>query len=354
MASESPNNQADPSRDPSPDREGSASRWATFGYIAVLISPIPVFIVSMMIGSYQLSVTEVITAVYHRIIGAEGDASLIVVDIRMPRVLAAALCGLAVSISGATLQGVLRNPLVDPYVLGLSSGGAFGAALSIAVLPWLPIQLSAFVFSLIALGLAYGMATTKGETPIVALVLSGVITSSIFTALLSIVQITAHERSLQAIVLWIMGSFNKVTWSALDFVWLPILIGSAFIYVLRWRLNVLALGDREAAAVGLPVERYRLIFVVAAALVSAIAVSVAGVVALVGLIVPHMIRMTFGPDHSRLIPASGALGASFLMIVDDVARSATQFEIPISIITTLVGAPFFWLLLRKTRAGSWD
>ena len=323
-------------------------------YLVVLISPIPAFVLSMLVGSYSLSIADVVDAVFARLTGGSADASLVILDIRMPRIVAAGLCGMAISVAGATLQGVLRNPLVDPYILGLSSGGAFGAALSIVVIPWLPVQAGAFVFALVALAIAYSMARTNGETPIVALVLSGVITSSIFTALLSIVQIMATERSLQAIVFWIMGSFNGTTWGQLEYVWFPILAGTAIIFALRWRLNVLALGDREAASVGMPVERYRLIFVVCSALIAAMAVSIAGVVALVGLIIPHMIRMMLGPDHRRLIPATAALGATFLMLVDDLARTIGRFEIPISIITTLVGAPFFWLLLRRTSSASWN
>lgn len=323
-------------------------------YALLLLSPIVVFIGSMLVGSFELTPTEIYNAAINYFSEDADTSSTVVVDIRLPRVLTAALCGMAISVSGVSLQGVLRNPLVDPYILGLSSGAAFGAALSIVALPWLPLQLSAFIFALISLALTYSMATTKGETPIVALVLSGVITSSLFTALLSILQIMAHERSLQSIVLWIMGTFNKITWNSLTYVWLPILLGCATIYALRWRLNVISLGDREAAAVGMPVQRYRFIFVVLAALIAAVAVSVAGVIALVGLIVPHMARMIFGPDHTRLVPASAALGASFMMLVDDVARGATEFEIPLSIITTLVGAPFFWLLLRQTRSGSWS
>lgn len=323
-------------------------------YVLILVSPIPAFLLSMLVGSYGLSIGEVVEAVLARITGRELDSSLVVLDIRMPRIIAAALCGMALSVAGATLQGVLRNPLVDPYVLGLSSGAAFGAALSMVVLTWLPVQAGAFIFALAALALAYSMARTKGSTPIVALVLSGVITSSIFTALLSIVQITASEQSLQAIVFWVMGSFNGITWGQLEYVWLPILLGTAVIFALRWRLNVLALGDREAASAGMAVERYRLIFVVCSALVAAMAVSIAGVVALVGLIIPHMIRMLLGPDHRRLVPASAALGATFLMLVDDLARTIGRFEIPVSIITTLVGAPFFWLLLRRTSSASWN
>ncbi|WP_234944504.1 FecCD family ABC transporter permease [Corynebacterium ulcerans] len=264
------------------------------------------------------------------------------------------LVGMALAISGATLQGVLRNPLVDPYILGLSSGAAFGAALAIAVLRWIPVTISAFVFALVALAMTYFMARTKNSVLIVNLVLSGVITSAVFTALLSIVQITSHEKSLQAIVLWIMGSFNGVTWSTLKPTWLLILLGCFFMIGLRWRLNVLTMGETEAKVSGLHVERYRVLFIVLSALVSALSVSMVGVVALLGLIVPHIVRMLLGPDHRILIPVSAALGAALMAIIDTVARTATGFEIPVSIITTLVGAPVFWLLLRSTKAGQWQ
>jgi iron complex transport system permease protein len=256
--------------------------------------------------------------------------------------------------SGTALQAIFRNPLVDPYILGLSSGAAFGAALANAVATWLPVQLSAFAFGLIAMGLAYSMARTGGRVPIVSLILSGVITSAIFTALLSIVQITAHERSLQTIVRWIMGSFNAVTWPTLSSGWYLLIGGTAVMILLRWRLNVLALGDDEARSSGLNVERYKAVFIVAAALVSSVAVAMAGIVALVGLIVPHMVRMLVGPDHRVVLPLSAALGATYLVLVDDMARAAFGVEIPLSIITTLIGAPFFWLLLRTTRASGWE
>ncbi|MEZ4595705.1 MAG: iron ABC transporter permease [Chloroflexota bacterium] len=217
-----------------------------------------------------------------------------------------------------------------------------------------PVQLSAFLFGLLAMGIAYWMARTGGRVPIVSLILSGVITSSIFTALLSIVQMSAHERSLQSIVRWIMGSFNAVTWTMLASGWHLMVIGTVVMILLRWRLNVLALGDDEARSAGMNVERYKAVFIVCAALVSAVGVAMAGIVALVGLIVPHMIRMIAGPDHRTLLPLSAAFGATYLVLVDDVARAAFGFEVPLSIITTLIGAPFFWVLLRSTRASGWE
>lgn len=331
--------------------------WRTVAILALAISPIPAFLFSMLLGSYGLSVGDVVGVIWSRLTGTQEYTSTtyaVLLDIRLPRVIAAMLVGMSISVSGAVLQGVLRNPLVDPYILGLSSGAAFGAALSIAVAGWLPVQLSAFLFGLLAMAIAYWMARTGGKVPIVSLILSGVITSSIFTALLSIVQMSAHERSLQSIVRWIMGSFNAVTWPILSTGWHLMVIGTVVMVLLRWRLNVLALGDDEARSAGMNVERYKAVFIVCAALVSAIGVSMAGIVALVGLIVPHMIRMIAGPDHRTLLPLCAAFGASYLVLVDDVARAALGFEVPLSIITTLIGAPFFWVLLRSTKSSGWE
>lgn len=336
---------------------GLSGSWRTIAIWAVALSPIPAFIFSMLLGTYGLAVGDVFGVIWSRIVGSAdyGDmVHTVLFDIRLPRVLSVMLVGMAISVSGAALQGVLRNPLVDPYILGLSAGAAFGAALAIAVVTWLPVQLSAFGFGLLAMGLAYTMARTGGRVPVVSLILSGVITSAIFTALLSIVQMSAHERSLQTIVRWIMGSFNAVTWSSLAGVWFLIVAGTVVMIALRWRLNVLALGDDEARSAGMDVERYKAIFIVCAALVSAVSVSIAGIVALVGLIIPHMVRMIAGPDHRTLLPLSAALGATYLVLVDDLARAAFGYEVPLSIITTLIGAPFFWLLLRTTKSSGWE
>jgi iron complex transport system permease protein len=336
---------------------GLRGPWRTFAISLVAISPVPAFVFSMMVGSFGIAAEDVFGIIWSRLVGSEAYEAMtytVLFDIRLPRVLAAMLVGMGVSVSGAVLQGVLRNPLVDPYILGLSAGAAFGAALAIAAATWLPVQLSAFTFGLLAMGIAYSMARTGGRVPIVSLILSGVITGAIFTALLSIVQITAHERSLQTIVRWIMGSFNAVTWPTLSTGWLLIVVGTLVMVLLRWRLNVLALGDDEARSSGMNVERYKAVFIVSAALVSAVAVAMAGIVALVGLIVPHMVRMIAGPDHRTLLPLSAALGATYLVLVDDLSRAAFGVEVPLSIITTLIGAPFFWLLLRTTRASGWE
>jgi iron complex transport system permease protein len=327
-------------------------------FIIILLLPAPAFFISMFIGTFPISPSELISLMISFILRKENDLpgvySTVIFDVRLPRVMLAMLIGSALSVSGAAFQGIFRNPLVSPYILGLSSGAAFGAAFSLALFPGVPIQVSAFVFSLIAVAAAYLMASYRGSTPVVSLILSGVIVGAVFDALLAIVQIAVDERSLQSIVYWIMGSLATSSWVKVNHSLPPIALGCLIIFLLRWKLNVLALGDEEARAVGLNPEIYKIIFVVAAALAASSAVAAAGIIGLVGLIVPHMLRMIFGPDHKMLIPLCLTFGAAFMVIVDDFARAGLAFEIPVGILTTIIGAPVFAYLLRTTKARGWE
>ncbi|MGV8127970.1 MAG: FecCD family ABC transporter permease [Methanothrix sp.] len=323
-----------------------------------LLLPLPAFLVSMNIGTYPVSGPELAEIIFSRLMGHDLRLpqvyDTVVFNIRLPRILLAMLVGAALSISGATLQGIFRNPLVSPFILGLSSGAAFGAALAMSVIPWMPLQVGAFSFSLLAVGSAYLMARRKGEVPVISLVLAGVVVSSVFGALLAIIQFAVDARSLQSIVYWNMGTLSTASWSKVDLAAPWVLVGCLILIALRWRLNVLALGEEEARSVGMNLELYKFVFIVTATLVASAVVSVAGIIGLVGLIIPHMVRMVFGPDHRILIPLSLTVGASFLVLVDDVARAAFSFEVPVGIITTLLGAPVFIYLLRATRAGGWE
>jgi len=333
---------------------GGASIAAIFFYLL----PLPAFLISMLVGTYPLSLSDAALVFASGITGcSNGHPAVydtVIFNIRLPRILLSMMAGAGLSISGAALQGVFRNPLVSPFVLGLSSGAAFGAALCIAVVPQVPIQLGAFLFSLLAVGVAYYMARSKGTVPVISLVLAGVVVSAVFGALLAIVQFAVDERSLQSIVYWNMGSLSTATWNKFVHSFPPVALGCAVLLALRWKLNVLALGEEEARSVGMNLEFYRFIFIVASTLVASAVVSVAGIIGLVGLIVPHIVRMIFGPDHKTLLPLSIAFGSAFLVLVDDVARAAFSFEVPVGIITTLLGAPVFIYLLRKTRAGGWE
>jgi iron complex transport system permease protein len=332
--------------------------WKKPAFIVFLLLPVPVFFFSIFLGTYPLSPLELLRVLLSNFTAYEYSYppiyDTVIFNSRFPRVLIAMMAGAALSVSGATFQGIFRNPLVSPYILGLSSGAAFGAALSIAVIPELPAQVGAFIFSLVALGFSYLMARTGGQTSTVALILSGVITSSVFGALLSIIQFTTDEKAVQSIVYWTLGCLHTSYWTKFYDSFPLVAAGCLIIYLLRWKLNVLALGEEEAKAVGMNVELYKAIFIIAASLAASAAVAIAGIIGLLGLIVPHILRMIFGPDHRKIIPLSITFGAAFLALVDDIARSTFGFEIPVGIITTLLGAPFFLYLLRTTKMGGWE
>lgn len=327
-------------------------------HLFLLSLPIFAFFFSMFVGTFPVQPLELLDLIASHLFGYSTSYpevyNTVIFQVRLPRVLLGMMVGASLTISGATFQGIFRNPLVSPYILGLSSGAAFGASLSLAFLPGVSIQFAAFFFSLLAVGLTYFMATTRRSTPVVSLVLAGVIVSAVFDSLLAIVQIAVNEKALQSIVYWIMGSLGTASWSKIYSAFPFFAIGCAVMLLLRWRLNVLALGDEEARSVGLNPEVYKIVFIVAASLVASSAVAVAGVIGLVGLIVPHMLRMLFGPDHKTLIPLSLTFGASFLVLVDDFARAGMGFEVPVGVITTLVGAPFFAYLLRTVQSGGWE
>ena len=277
----------------------------------------------------------------------------IILDIRLPRVILAGLVGIALSVSGATLQGIFRNPLVDPFILGISAGAALGCALSVGFFPVIPVQILSFIFGVVAVILAYSMAKTQGEVSRLPLILSGVIVSAFFTAMVSIVKFMVDPHKLQSIVYWLMGSFSLADWKLVKITAVFITIGLFPIYFMRWRLNVMSMGEDEAKSLGVNVKRDRIIFVAASTLIVSIAVSVSGIIGWVGLMAPHLIRMIAGPDHKRLIPLSMAGGAAFMIFSDTLARNLTAFDIPVGIITAILGAPFFVYLMKKGGRESW-
>lgn len=274
-------------------------------------------------------------------------------DIRLPRIIIAFLVGAALTTSGASLQAMIRNPLVDPYLLGLSSGAAFGAALAMTSLN-LPVQLSAFIFALLAVGLTYFLAFRRGEISIISMILSGVIVSGIFTSFLTIVQFLTDPFKLQGIVYWIMGNLHNSSWANVRSIIIPVLVGSAILFLIRWRLNVISLGDLETKAVGYNPTKLKLLILIPSTLIASASVAVAGVIGMVGLAVPHMVRMMIGHDNKKVIPVSFAFGGTFLLMVDNFSRTISQFEIPIGIFTTLIGGPFFIYLLKRAKSGYGD
>jgi iron complex transport system permease protein len=292
-------------------------------------------------------------AVIDALLNDSGNKSLIqsvILDVRLPRILLTFMVGGSLAVSGCSIQAIFRNPLTDSYILGLSSGAAFGAALALAT-AFIPIQLSAFVFGILAVGLSYFMAMKNKNVTIVSLILAGIIVTGIFTSLLTVVQYFSDPFKLQSIIHWTMGNLHNASWGKLQSSILPMTIGLLIIFIFRWRLNVLALGDDEAKTVGINPAKDKMIILTAATLASSSAVAVAGIIGLYGLVVPHMVRMVTGPDNRQLVPSNFLFGGTFLLIIDDFSRTFSGFEIPIGVFTMLLGAPVFIFLMKKTNIG---
>ncbi|MBA4373589.1 MAG: iron transporter [Thermodesulfovibrio sp.] len=276
----------------------------------------------------------------------EALVNAVVMDVRLPRVILVFLTGAALTMSGNSMQALFRNPLVSPDILGLSSGAAFGAALALTI-PALPLQPTAFACGLAAVGMSYFLAVNRKVVSTVSLILAGVIVSGIFTSGLTLVQFLTDPFKLQTIVHWTMGNLHNASWKKVVSAAPPIILGGIWLYFMRWRMNVLALGDEETMAVGLNPEREKILILVPATLMATASVAVAGVIGMVGLAVPHMVRMMVSPDNRKALPVSCLFGGSFLLVVDDFSRALASFEIPIGIFTTLIGGPFFIYLLKK-------
>lgn len=318
---------------------------------------------ALCIGRYALPLPRVLAALASVPLPADWSAASlgvaeleqrVVLQLRLPRVLLAALVGAGLAVCGGALQGCFRNPLVGPQILGISSGAAFGGCLAILLFASLPAILGlAFAFGLAAIALVYLLARSQRRTTLLMLILAGVVVGAFFAALTSLATYFANPNdSLPAIVFWLMGSFATASWAKLAAVAVPMLAGIALLLALRFRLNVLSLGDEQAAALGVAVEPLRWSVLSGVALVVSAGVAVSGTVGWVGLVVPHVARMLVGADHRGLLPACLLLGGSFMVVVDTLARSATSAEIPLGVITALVGAPVFaWLLRRNAAPG---
>lgn len=310
---------------------------------------------AMVAGAYDISLAEVGNSFAARLTGTDPGISkvrdVIVWNIRLPRLILAAVSGMALAVSGAAYQGCFRNPLVEPYILGVSSGAACGAALAILfphLLPPLPV--TAFCTALAAVSLTGLLARDRGTVPPVALVLAGIIVGALFTAGVGIMKYLAADVELREITFWMMGGFHYASWPDAGLTAALVLPGIACVWMLSWRLNVLSLGDEDARSLGVNPVTLRRVLVVLATVCAAACVASAGIIGWVGLMAPHAARMLFGPDNRWVIPGSAMLGAVYLLVCDTLARTLTPAEIPISILTSVLGAPYLlWLLRVKGR-----
>ena len=273
---------------------------------------------------------------------------------RLPRVIAALVVGAALSAAGATYQGLFRNPLVSPDILGVSAGAGLGAVLGIYLgLPVAPIQALAFLGGLGAVAAVYGVGlAVRRHDPVLTLVLAGVAVGAVLGAGISLLKVLADPyNQLPAITFWLLGSLSSVTLGDVAATLPMMLLGLVPLVLLRWRMNLMSLGDAEARALGVETRLLRPVLIAGATLITAAAVAMTGVIGWIGLIVPHVARLLVGPDYRRLLPASLVLGAGYLVLVDLIARNLGTVEVPLGILTALVGAPFFLWLLASGRRG---
>lgn len=316
----------------------------------------PIFLLGMLffaisVGQYAIPLGELLQSIVSLITGKPlTDAEFIIWNIRFPRILTALLVGAALAISGATYQGMFRNPLVSPDILGVSAGSGLGAVVAIYFdLPILGIQLLAFLFGLATVGLVYLVSQlVRRLDPILALVLAGIAISALLGAGISLIKLLSDPYSqLTMITFWLMGSLTMATMSDLYVVGPIFIISMIPLILLRWRMNLLSLDDEEALALGVNIKLLRLIFIISATMMTSAAVSITGIIGWIGLVIPHVARLLVGPDFRKLLPTSLFIGAGFLILTDTVARTFFPIEIPLSILTAFIGAPFFIGLLIK-------
>lgn len=329
--------------------------------IFIMIMPFILFIITLFVGRYPIPIKEMGKVLIGPFINSNIENLepyyTIVWEIRMPRAIASALVGTALSISGVAFQSIFRNPLVNSGTLGVSSGAGFGAALAIILFGQksAPIYVLAFVFGIIAVALSYLFGRIYQSTHTIMLILGGVIVSSMFSSLVSFLKYVADPyNQLPAITFWLMGSFASVDYSKLLFSAIPMLIGIIGLVLFRWRINVLSIDDKEAYTLGINIVLEKGLIVLFSTLATAGAVCLSGTIGWVGLVVPHMGRRLVGTNNKVLVPACCGLGASFLMTIDNVSRTITGGEVPIGILTSLIGGPFFIYILKKTKGGTWS
>mgnify|MGYP000039713421 CR=1 FL=1 len=325
---------------------------------AAVVSLLALIALAFSIGSFAVAPADVLAILWSSIAGgahaAPPNAEAVVLSIRGPRILAALLVGAALAGAGSAYQSVFRNPLVAPDILGVSSGAALGALLGIwfSLDPW-SVHLLAFAGGLGAVALVYALAAAyRQHDPLLLLVLAGVVLGSLFAALIALIKVLADPfNQLPGMTYWLLGSLAAVTPDESLAILPAIGIGLGVLWLLRWRINVLSMGDEEARSLGVDTRRVRLAAIVAATLATAAAVSISGVIGWVGLVVPHLARMITGPDNSRLLPAACLLGAAFMLAVDTLARGWGQTELPLGVLTALIGTPLFLWLLATSRRG---
>ena len=325
--------------------------------VLFLILPVLAVLISLCIGAYDISVPEVFRILMSSITGnsdgLEPMAVNMVMKVRMPRILGAVLAGAGLAVSGAVFQGMFSNPLADPYTLGVSNGAGFGAGLAIILsLSSVGIQLMAMGCGLAAVGLTF-LLSMKNSRSNVTLILSGMLVSALFSSLVSLIKFTADPfEKLPQIIYWLMGTLVGVNYRELIFITPAYAAAMIILILFRWRINVLSMGNTQARSFGIDVRRDRIVVILASTLLTSLVVSISGIIGWVGIVIPHLARLIVGPDFRKLMPASISLGICYLIVIDDLCRTLTSMEIPIGVITGIIGIPLF-IYFIYTKKVNW-
>ncbi len=328
--------------------------------LVVLAAALVVFaLVSYTLGRYTVRIDELLSFIWTSVSGApmqvSNEVASVVVNVRFPRITAAILIGAALALAGAGYQGVFKNPMVSPDILGASAGAGFGASIAILLgLSGFAIQITSFLFGLGAVAITYliGRAVGQRDSTTLVLVLAGMVVGAMLSAFISIVKYLADPfGQLPEITFWLMGGLSTLDSDDVNIMLAPLAIGFAILLALRWRINVLSFGDEEAETLGVNSTRLRAAIIVAATLITSSSVAVAGQIGWVGLVIPHFARMIVGSNYRYLMPASLLCGAIYLLIIDNIARNLLMIEIPLGVLTAIIGAPVFVFLLIKGKRG---
>jgi len=330
------------------------------GFLIALAILAAGFAVAFLVGRFPVSLADIVAVVWGKITGTPAGVppavESVILQVRGPRVIAAFLVGAALAIAGTAFQGLFRNPLVSPDILGASSGAALGAVLGIFLsLGVFAIQGFAFIGGLMAVAAVYLIGSAiRSRDPILVLVLTGVVIGSLLGAGVGLVKYLADPyNQLPAMTFWLLGSLSAANAADLLPLAIPIALGTVVLLLLRFRMNVMSLSEEEARALGVPTTALRIAIVAAATLVTSASVAAAGIIGWVGLVVPHLARTLVGPDFAKLLPVAGLLGGGFLLFIDTIARTGASIEIPLGILTAVIGTPFFiWLLASMSRTWS--
>ncbi|MFA5309328.1 MAG: iron ABC transporter permease [Dehalococcoidales bacterium] len=333
-------------------KEHIADKWPI-----LLVFPVLAFLVSFSIGKFPISIPDLLHTLFYHFVDpakiANANMETVLFNIRLPRVLTVLIVGGGLSMAGASFQGMFKNPLVSPDILGASAGAAFGACVAMLLdMPSAFVQLFSFCSGILAVTIATNATKKFSRDPILGLVLGGIMIGSLFSAGTSALKILADAvDKLPQITFWLMGSFNTINTTKFLSILLPMAISFIILFSVRWHLNVLSFGEEEAKSLGVKTERIRRLTIIASTLITASSVSISGMVGWIGLVIPHMGRALVGPNFKRLIPTCLILGSTFLLIVDDIARCTFTVELPIGILMSFVGVPFFYFIYKYRAKG---